>query len=503
MAQGVLDHLYATNGNYRFKKPKLSISTENGKVAAYSPWKNTIVLDQKAYEICRSFGRDSLSALAYILGHELVHAYQTEIKSGRVQTNFLAYHHHYTADTRIEKVADVQGLFNAYMAGYQALQVMPDVIERIYREYDLLGKTLPGYPTLAERRATTEEVLAIAQDLCDVFESSNYLLVIGRHSLAAAGFEYILQYYQGVEIHNNLGIAYTLSAQEFWNPRTDNFVYPLEADWHTKLSRSVSRGQEQADPTLQPLRNTFLEKAAAHFRAAADMNADYLPARVNLVCALNLLGRSVEALRYAELHLLKRISGRKKAPGQEAEMAEIALGITYALLPGGARRGEAESVFKRLSGSTYLVSALYAQQNLQCLYGAATDQVLTNLPLPPALRQQIGLMELGSTADFDRIPMDVHNEIYFAKKRNATTGSGTFVFANDRGNLVSLLRFRNRNLADVRILAPEDDLSAAAYRNILGAKDGFYLRSPADKAVLKVDAKGRVLELVKYVEHGQ
>lgn len=502
VAQGVLDHLYTTNGNYWFKKPKLSISTENNKVAAFSPWKNTIVLDQKAYEICRDFGRDSLSALAYILGHELVHAYQTEIKSGRVQTNFLAYNQHYTTDTRIEKVADVQGLFNAYLAGYKVMQVMPDLIERIYKEYGLIGKTLPGYPTLAERKATTEEVLAIALDLRDLFESSNYLLVLGRHSLAAAGYEHILQYYQGVEMHNNLGIAYTLSAQEFWNPKTDNFVYPLEADWHTKLARS-SRGQEAADPALQPLRTALLEKAAARFRTAADLNADYLPARVNLVCALNLLGRSVEALKYAEIHLLKHISGRSKAKGQAPEMAEIALGITYALLPGGARRGEAEVIFKRLSGSPYVISALYAQQNMQCLYGAADPNVLSNMPLPPALRQQISLMELGRTSDLERTTIDADNEIYFAKKRSAAAGSGTFVFSNNRGNLVSLLRFQNRNLADVSILQPEEDLSAAAYRNILAGKDGFYLKSPADRVILKVDAKGRVLEMVKYVEHGQ
>ncbi len=80
VAQSVLDRLYAANGNYTFKKPKIVLSTENKKVAAFSPWKNTITLDQKMYDICRGFGRDSLAALAYIIGHELVHAYQTQIK---------------------------------------------------------------------------------------------------------------------------------------------------------------------------------------------------------------------------------------------------------------------------------------------------------------------------------------------------------------------------------------------------------------------------------------
>ncbi|MEQ1745830.1 MAG: hypothetical protein ABMA02_10410 [Saprospiraceae bacterium] len=498
VAQEVLDRLFATNGNYRFKKPKLSISLENGKVAAYSPWKNSIILDQKAYNICRAFGRDSLAALAYILGHELVHAYQTEIKSGRTQTNFLAYNHHYNTDTRIEKVADVQGLFNAYLAGYRSLEVMPDLIERIYKDYGLIGKNLPGYPTLEERKATTDEVLAIALDLRDLFESSNYLLIIGRHSLAATGYEYILQYYQGIEMHNNLGIAYTLSAQEFWNPSTDKYIYPLETDWNTKVGRGP-----QPDRSLEPQRADFLVKAVAQFQAATALDANYLPARVNQVCALTMMGQSAEALRYAEMHLLQHISGRKKAKDQEAEMAEMALGITYALFPGDTRRKEAAAIFQRLSASQYVVSALYAQQNLQILlHNEAKGKVLSSLPLPAALRQQIGLMELGRTGNFERTTIDDRNEIYFAKKRGAAGGSSTFVFANeDDGNLVSLMRFQNRNLADVSILPPEDDLSAVAYQNILASKTGFFLKSPADRAVLKVDSKGRVLELVKYVEH--
>ncbi|MFN0013703.1 MAG: hypothetical protein ACKVU2_04070 [Saprospiraceae bacterium] len=500
VAQEVLDRLFATNGNYRFKKPKLVISSENGKVAAYSPWKNSIILDQKAYNICRAFGRDSLSALAYILGHELVHAYQTEIKNGKAQTNFLAYNHHYNTDTRIEKVADVQGLFNAYLAGYRSLEVMPDLIERIYTEYGLIGRNLPGYPTLAERKATNNEVLAIALDLRDLFESSNYLLVIGEHDLAATGYEYILQYYQGIEMHNNLGIAYTLRAQEFWNPNTDKFIYPLEADWHTK----VGRGPEP-DRSFEPLRADCLEKAVAQFQAATALDATYLPARINLVCALNMKGKPAEALRYAEMHLLQYIKGRKKAKGQEAEMAEMALGITYALLPNDARRSEAAAIFQRLSGSQYVVSALYAQQNLQVLLPPrnAAGNVLSSLPLPAALRQQVALMELGRTDKMERTTIDERDDIYFAKKRGVAGSSSTFVFSDKSGNLVSLMRFQNRNLADVSILPPEDDLSTSAYQNILASKDGFFLKSPNDRAVLKVDAKGRVLELVKFIVHAQ
>ncbi len=503
VAQAVLDRLYATNGNYTFKKPALVISAENKKVAAYSPWKNTITLDEKAYQICRTFGRDSLSALAYILGHELVHAYQATIEGQRLRTNFLAYHHAYKADIRIEKGADIQGVFNAYLSGYGVLASMPDVIERIYRDYGLIGKTLAGYPSLDERKATCREVLDISQNLLDVFESCNYLLAIGQNGLACSGYEYILQYYQGLEIYNNLGIAYALNAQQFWNPKTDNFIYPLEADWNSKLSRAAAaRGQDEMDPTMEPLRQAFLDKALVNFREAARLSPEYLAARINTVCALNMLGRPVEALKYAELNLLKTPGGKKKRAGQEAEMVEIALGITYALQPGGRLKPEALAIFNRLAGSPNVLSALYARQNLQFMQGQPDTGPSTGIALPAALRQIAGQLQLGRTGDLERIPLDASARITFARKRGPE--STTIVFSNPQGNLVSLLRFHNRHLDGSSILAPADDrLDAGAFRNVVGARDGFYLKSPADQVVLKVNARGQVLEMVKYIEHGR
>lgn len=503
LAQEVLDRLYATNGNYTFKKPALVLSAENKKVAAYSPWKNTILLDEKAYQICRGFGRDSLSALAYILGHELVHAYQATIEGQRLRTNFLAYQHAYKADIRVEKGADIQGLFNAYLAGYGVLTSMPEVIERIYREYGLLGKSLAGYPSLDERKATCREVLEIAQNLLDVFESCNYLLVMGQNSLACTGYEYILQYYQGLEIYNNLGMAYTLNAQQFWNPKTDNFVYPLEADWSSKLSRAAAaRGQENMDPTMEPLRQAFLDKALANFREATRLNPDYLAARINTVCALDMQGRPVEALKYAELNLLKTPAGKKKRVGQEADMIEIALGITYALQPGGRRKAEALAIFNRLSASPNALSALYARQNRQFIDGQPDTGPAGTISLPPALRQAASQLQLGRTSALERMPLDAAAGIYFARKRGPD--SATVVFSNSQGNLVSLLRFQNRRPDGSSVLdALDDRLDADAFRNVVGTRDGFYLKSPADQVVLKVNTRGQVLEMVKYIEHGR
>ncbi len=343
-------------------------------------------------------------------------------------------------------------------------------------------------------------MVQIAEQLCDLFESCSYLTAIGKNSLAAAGYEYILQYYQGFEIYNNLGLVYALDAQQFWNPRVDKYIFPLEADWNTKLLRiSAARGQDDMDPSIEPWRQALLDKAAARFREAARLNPGYLPAQVNLVCALNMMGRSVEALKYAELKLLKITQGKKKRRSQEVEMAELAIGITYALLPGAANRSAAEGIFDKLSGSPLVLSALYARQNLQALRGETDNGIHVEIPLPEQFRQVLGQMELGRTAGLERIPLDPSTGLSFALKSGA--GSKTIVFSNQQGNLVSLMRFPNRLVADASILPPQEDLNAGAYRNILAAKDGFFLKSTRDKVVLKVDANGRVREMVKYVEH--
>lgn len=502
VAQSVLDRLYAANGNLQFKQPKLVLTNENKKVAAFSPWRNTITLDEKAYDICRSFGRDSLAALAYMLGHEMVHAFQSQIRGQRLQTNFLAYDHGYNADVRIEKVADIQGLFNAYLAGYGVLRVMPELIDAVYSAYDLTGKNLQGYPSLEERKACSREVIAIAENLRDVFESCNYLLAIGQNSLACSGYEYILQYYQGVEIYNNLGVAYTLNAQQFWNPQTDKYIYPLEADWDTKLSRlAAARGQEQIDPSMEPLRIALLDKALGYFQRAARLDPGYLPAHINVVCAMNMKGQPAEAIKYAEAHLLKLKQQKKnRLRSLDLERIDLAVGISYALTQNMLSQGRAEKIFQELANSGNVLSGLYGRQNLHALRGEQDNSILTEIPLPKSFRQVVGQMELGRTGDLERTPLDENAGIYFAQK--TSIGSKTMVFSNDQGNLVSLMRFSNRLVSDVVILPPQEDLKTTAYRNVVATRDGFFLKSPRDRVVLKIDAKGNVLEMVKYVEHG-
>jgi hypothetical protein len=74
----------AARGEMR-QMPPIEINSKiNGQqlIAQYRPYPQPkIILDEKLYDLCVGFGRDSLNALACIIGHEMAHFYENHIWS--------------------------------------------------------------------------------------------------------------------------------------------------------------------------------------------------------------------------------------------------------------------------------------------------------------------------------------------------------------------------------------------------------------------------------------
>ncbi|MEO1264042.1 MAG: hypothetical protein AAFZ15_34875, partial [Bacteroidota bacterium] len=237
LAQQILDDLYEVSGQFVQEKPSLLLSDENKRVASYSPSKNLITIDKKALEICESMGNEKANALAFLIGHELTHAFQKEVRMHGETTHFLAYDHHYDNMVRTEKVADIQGVFTGYLANYGMQKAIPVVLEKIYGAYGLMGKQLPNYPTFEERMASAREVIRLVDELIDLFETNAYLLALGEYKEASYILEYIIEYYQGHEIQNNLGVCYLYSAKEFIDNEIDQFAFPVRLDGSSNLQK--------------------------------------------------------------------------------------------------------------------------------------------------------------------------------------------------------------------------------------------------------------------------
>jgi tetratricopeptide (TPR) repeat protein len=368
--QKVVSKLYNSNKNFTKKPPTVAFKNTNQQVASYVPDKNVIVVETQAYKICQSMGKDSLNALAFLLGHELTHFYQhAHTKIGFI-SNFLSYDKTPKSDTRLEKEADVQGAFNAYLAGYDMENNVAILLDKIYESYNLKGKILTGYPAFEERQNIAKEVQEKVNDLIKVYESANYLAALGQYDFARLCYEHILEVYQNREVYNNLGILSALAAADIAGKEADNLVFPYELDWTTRLSRKKSRGTElPTDYSTMQQRIAFLKQAQTHFEKAARMDKDYLVAPLNRLCILAQLGKTDEAIQ-----VYNKLKNRLKDPLQQAYGK-----LVYALILSGklGNQEESSTILTELAQNTHKNVASMAIYNK-----AVLDKQAVEMPIP-------------------------------------------------------------------------------------------------------------------------
>jgi len=303
IAELVLNKLYATNGNHIYLKPTIVISEDDKNAALFLRRSNKIELSTKVYKVCQQFGPDSISALAFILGHELSHAFQTDLLAP--STSFLAYDRHHGESVFFEEAADVHGVFMAYLAGYNTLNIIHELIPMIYSEFNL-DEELKGYPSLAQRKESSARVIEMSEELIRIYEGANYLISIGKHKLAAQCYNYIEQWYKGKEIYNNIGIAKVQEALNITEQQITPYIFPLEINWDTRITKPIaSRGIEDLTEKQRIAFNELLKEAIIHFDLAAKMDPTEINAEINKLCVMVLQGKAEEALDYVTTFDLK------------------------------------------------------------------------------------------------------------------------------------------------------------------------------------------------------
>ncbi|MDX2136045.1 MAG: hypothetical protein SFV52_14770 [Saprospiraceae bacterium] len=379
-ADQVLNKLYQANGNQIFLKPRIEWSSDTRSVAAFKRRSNTIVLEEKAYTVCRSFGKDSLSALAFILGHELSHAYQ-EDGWNLAETSFLAHGYTPNSSSMLEKSADIGGVFMAYLAGYRTVEILPGLLDRLYEAYGLKNKTLTGYPPLDERMAAGREVQTLTRELITVFETGVLLSPAGQYEIAASCFDYVKLHYKGREVYNNLGVNNLLQALNFTESTPDVYAYPLELEWQTRLKKPrTTRGEEGLTEADRSLRHFYLSEARRHFETARKMDSRDFTAELNIFCTILLLDGPQAALRYFEDHELRKKAQLTGAGPDAWEKMQIAVGIAWAQSNGTS---VARKIWSDLSAKSASPGVRrLAETNLAALNGHTTAAASAPCTLP-------------------------------------------------------------------------------------------------------------------------
>lgn len=291
----VYNRLVAARGDFRYPVPAFSMRKEERRVAGMDYDQLEITLEEKAFDVCETYGDKADAALAFLLGHELTHYYEKHAWRRGFVSDFKGLKIAMKLDSLIddaanETQADYLGGFLAYSAGYGLFDKGPEVIKKLYDAYNLPA-SLPGYPSLADRQTLGQRTEEKLQRLVEVFDMANLLTAVGKYSEAYEYYRFVLMEYQSREIYNNLGVTAVLDALQYFKEGELKFRYPVELD----LESSATKGSGMVDA-----RSKLLQQALLHFDAAISLDPHYAPAYLNKACVYALMGDVKRAQFYAE-----------------------------------------------------------------------------------------------------------------------------------------------------------------------------------------------------------
>ena len=315
------------------------------KVAWFLPARNSITIQEQVYDLCQSFGPDSLNALAVFLGHELAHYYKDHGWVGDFGNGFADLQvgkrlgelgRDESKMVEIETEADYFGGFFSRVAGYQTLGVAPRALAQVYTLYGL-DTDIEGYPSLVERQEIARRSEEKLRRMIPIFEAGNRLLLIAEYEGAARCFEFIGRTFPSREILNNAGVARALEAVDLFDEGVLRYAYPIELDPETRLrgERSGLRGKHRADElamrgSRKDRRSKLLKLARKSFDQARQKDPEYATAYVNLACVADLQGDFDEAAFLAQ-------KGMKIAHSREEKVS-----LAHALIARGIARARGE-----------------------------------------------------------------------------------------------------------------------------------------------------------------
>lgn len=495
VASQVLENLFMAYGNRRQPRPRIEVVHDN-LGPRYRESARTIVLDRRSLEVCRTFGSDSLSALAFIIGHELAHFFQEEAGGRNGEFSYLAYDKNQGSNPEKERLADIQGLFNAYLAGYRSTVILPELITRLYEAYQLPNR-LKGYLTLEERRQSSAFVRATVDTLSQLYEVSNALAALGHYQLAAAGYRYILQYYPGREIYGNLGANAALYAMYSSGKSPDAYLYPLEIDPDSRLQKPRARGgEEELTETERAQRRRLLAEAEANLDQALRLDPAYFPAALGKMCVLLLQGQ----FEAAEQHFRQRMENAGLSPS-EWNKARLARAIALAGSGNPESREQAGQIFRELASMKQEPALAYmAAYNLNALRGELPEAPLPAVPygcLLPFELHKVDGVSIHRMQSERPTPLPGEARLSFCLKRLPSSTVMQF-FRSGR----PALNFQWVAGREGKGGVPAPSFTGKNPR-IVYASTGFYLLCGEEHAVFRFDAKKRLAGWGRYYAFGE
>ena len=280
VVKSVYNDIINSIGDSRIQPPKLIMVRSEKFTAAFDKKLNTIEFEMKAYALCREFGKDSLNAIAFILGHELGHAYNdhgwlSQAKSAYASTDFgkELRKAKMIVDTMTiyESQADEFSCFFTGVAGYNTLTIGGEVLDAIYKAYKLPEK-IKKYPSLSDRKFIVQKSAETVVNLLELFDFSNYQFVQGNYRIALLGYEHIINKFPSREIYNNVGVCYANLALKLFPKDSIKVIVPFEIDFQSRLNSNGERGLSTKDKEEI---NELFNQALFNFKRTIELDEKY------------------------------------------------------------------------------------------------------------------------------------------------------------------------------------------------------------------------------------
>ena len=278
--------------------------------AHYSPkGKPKIEVDLKLFSICRTYGKDSLNAIAIVISHELAHYYSDHTFCSDYAYAYLKPENITVAkavrdsrlNSKIEKEteADYKGFFYAAAAGFQPFGLQSDLIDILYKSYKL-ADFQPDYPTKQKRKELALGAEAKAKELFGYFQAGLQAMELKKYDDAILAFDKANSFIPYRENYNNLGVAKTLKALQFKVITSEEkhypnrFLYPVEVENTSRLNYNYRvRGVEDSNQEQMTL---LLKSAQKDFEKAISLDSKYSKSYINLACVFSLLNNPEAAI---------------------------------------------------------------------------------------------------------------------------------------------------------------------------------------------------------------
>ncbi|MFK7935325.1 MAG: hypothetical protein AB8G22_17560 [Saprospiraceae bacterium] len=276
--EAIFKNLTTAIGDYRQEIPQLEIRSSKGQVATYSRLNNTIYIEKAAIAVCEQFGEQTRDAIAFLLAHELTHFYQKhDWQEAGFASTFLSSKMTFEQQRADEVEADTYGAFMSYLAGYQTIDIIPILLEKLYTDYELTDENLSSYPSLANRQSVANQVCEQVKTLIRIYEAGNYFFALDQLEEAFYCFQYVAKYVRCKEVMNNLG-ATALAAASLMSDREQlPFAYPIALDPQLPLRAPSGLTKKE-----------LLIVAEKQLNSATQYDPTYYRAFINLACVFEL-----------------------------------------------------------------------------------------------------------------------------------------------------------------------------------------------------------------------